>query len=150
MKFRSMAELMKFTALVVIVASILFSCCANDDCAGTELYLALSFEDSNGINLISEGLLSKDSISIVNIYTGSQEEINIDYVDNVGIANAYILYVTDSIKVMVGEKLVGIYDIELSDYDDQGCCDGFKNFNVYGDSNKACIQCNDVPMIIKL
>ncbi len=145
-----MAELMKFTALVVIVASALFSCCGNDDCAGTELYLALSFEDNNGNNLISEGLLSTDSISIVNVYTGSQEMTNVDYVDNDGIANAYILYVTDSIKVMVGEKLVGVYDIELSDYDDQGCCDGFKNFNVYGDGNMKCIQCNGVPLIIKL
>lgn len=126
------------------------SCCGNEDCGGSELYLTLRFEDSNGNNMITEGLLTSDSIRFVNIYENSREVTSPEEADNEGNIYLNILYATDSVKIKVGEKIVGIYDIQLVDYDDSGCCDGFRNFSVSDNLGETCMKCNGVPVTIKL
>lgn len=60
-----------------------------------------------------------------------------------------IPYYMDSLKVKVGDLTVGAYDIELTNYRDKGCCDGYENYNVFYD-NDFCGDCNGTVIVITL
>ncbi|QSE98561.1 hypothetical protein [Fulvivirga lutea] len=127
----------------------LYSCCANDDCGGNELYLSLRFEDANGNNLIADSTLSPDSINVLNIYETSQSQSPIGYVDEESNVLINLLFSTDSIKIIIEDKVVGNFNVDLTNYRDKGCCDEYENFNVYYD-NEFCGDCRGTPIVITL
>jgi hypothetical protein len=136
-------------SFISFFCALLYSCCANVDC-GNDLFFSIRFEDDQGNNLISDSTLLVGSIQIVNVHNGSQRFGHVHYVDELDNANVMILLDTDSIKVIIENQEVGTYKMELTEYDDAGCCDGYRNFNVYYGTANSCLGCRGNPLIIKL